>query len=125
MSANLISPVLIIVVSVAGLGLFAVPSYPLSLAVRIVRLLLIAASTVAGFAGIALGMTALICSLAGMESFGTPCFAPLAPSMRKNGDGLFTRLDVRRQQRRAGMARPQHEPEPQDPRAWDRNGGNA
>ncbi|MBQ9959171.1 MAG: spore germination protein [Oscillospiraceae bacterium] len=124
-SANLISPVLIIVVSVAGLGLFAVPSYPLSLAVRIVRLLLIAASTVAGFAGIALGMTALICSLTGMESFGTPCFAPLAPSMRKNGDGLFTRLDVRRQQRRAGMARPQHEPELQDPRAWDRNGGNA
>ena len=124
-SANLISPVLIIVVSVAGLGLFAVPSYPLSLAVRIVRLGLIALSSIAGFAGIALGMTALICSLAGMESFGTPCFAPLAPSMRKNGDGLFTRLDVRRQQRRAGMAHPQGKSIPHDPRAWDKNGGRA
>lgn len=94
-SANLISPVLIIVVSVAGLGLFAVPSYPLSLAVRIVRLGLILASSAAGFAGIALTMTALICACAGLESFGVPCFAPPVPSLQSDGDGLFARLSVR------------------------------
>lgn len=119
-SANLISPVLIIVVSVAGLGLFAVPSYPLSLAVRIVRLGLILASTIAGFAGIALAMTALICACAGLESFGTPCFAPLAPSMRSNADGLFSRLNVLKQTLRPGMAHPAQEDPPENPRAWDR-----
>lgn len=98
-SANLISPVLIIVVSVAGLGLFAVPSYPLSLAVRIVRLGLILASSAAGFAGIALTMTALICACAGLESFGVPCFAPPVPSLRSDGDGLFARLSVRHRKR--------------------------
>ena len=109
-SANLISPVLIIVVSIAGLGLFAVPSYPLSLAVRIVRLFLILASTLAGFAGIALAMTALLCSCAGLESFGVPCFAPPAPSLRHGGDGLFARLDLRRMTHA--------------PRAWDRKRSN-
>ena len=118
-SANLVSPMLIIVVSVAGLGLFAVPSYPLSLAVRIVRLALIAVSTVAGFAGIALVMFGLICSCAAMDSFGTPYFAPIAPGMRHNAD-LFVRLSVRRQVRRPGMARPGEGEGPHDPRGWEK-----
>lgn len=124
-SANLISPLLIIVVSVAGLGLFAVPSYPLSLAVRIVRLGLIAASTFAGFAGIALLMTLLVCSCAAVSSFGTPWFAPLAPSMRRNADLLFSRLSVRSQTHLPGMARPHRTAPAPDPRAWDKKGGRA
>ena len=117
-SANLVSPMLIIVVSVAGLGLFAVPSYPLSLAVRIVRLALSAVSTVAGFAGIALVMFGLICSCAAMDSFGTPYFAPIAPGMRHNAD-LFVRLSVRRQCKRPGMAHPGEQGVP-NPRGWEK-----
>lgn len=124
-SANLISPMLIIVVSIAGLGLFAVPSYPLSLAVRIVRLGLVIASVVAGFAGIALMMTALICSCAGAESFGTPLFAPLAPSLRRNGDALFARLPVQRQTVIPGLAHPAADTATRNPRAWDDKGGRA
>ena len=122
-SANLISPLLIIVVSIAGLGLFAVPSYPLSLAVRIARLGLLIASALAGFAGIVLVMMALITACAALESFGTPCFAPLAPSMRRNGDLMLTRLSVRRQTNIPGMARPQKHTSSPAPRAWDERGG--
>ena len=70
-SANLISPLLIIVVSVAGLGLFAVPSYPLSLAVRIARLVLVLASTLAGFVGMVVALLCILCAGAAMDSFGT------------------------------------------------------
>ena len=122
-SANLISPLLIIVVSIAGLGLFAVPSYPLSLAVRIARLGLLIASALAGFAGIVLVMMALITACAALESFGTPCFAPLAPSMRRNGDLMLTRLSVRRQTNIPGMAHPQKHTSSPAPRAWDERGG--
>ena len=123
-SANLISPLLIIVVSVAGLGLFAVPSYPLSLMVRIVRLGLLLASALAGFAGIVLMLMALLTACAALESFGTPCFAPLAPSMRRNGDLLLARLSVRKQTRIPGMARPLQKDAAPDPRAWDKKGGS-
>lgn len=123
-SANLISPVLIIVVSVAGLGLFAVPSYPLSLAVRIARLALIAASSFAGFVGIVLVLFGMICSCAAMDSFGTPYFAPIAPLMRHNAD-LFTRLPLRFQTRRPGMSHPIGRAASGNPRRWDEKGSRA
>ena len=120
-SANLISPLLIIVVSVAGLGLFAVPSYPLSLAVRIARLVLVLASTLAGFVGMVVALLCILCAGAAMDSFGTPYFAPVAPRMRRNPD-LFLRLPDFWQTRRPGMARPVAEGEAQNPRKWDRGG---
>lgn len=121
-SANLISPVLIIVVSIAGLGLFAVPSYPLSLAVRIARLALIAASTFAGFVGIILVLFGMICSCAVMDSFSTPYFAPTAPLMRHNAD-LFLRLPLRFQTKRPDMAHPYAQSPAHNPRLWDKKGG--
>lgn len=120
-SANLISPLLIIVVSIAGLGLFAVPSYPLSVAVRIARLGLVLASTLAGFAGIVLLMGFLICSGAALESFGTPYFSPLAPHMRHNAD-LFLRLSDRFQTLRPGMAHPLKRRTVRQPRRWEKEG---
>ncbi len=121
-SANLISPMLIIIVSVAGLGLFAVPSYPLSLALRIARLVLVIASTVAGFVGIALALCFFIGSSAALESFGTPYFAPLAPHMRHNGD-LFLRLPERFQKKRPGLAHPLKTNAAPAPRGWDKKEG--
>ena len=121
-SANLISPLLIIVVSVAGLGLFAVPSYPLSLAVRIARMLLVLASTLAGFVGLNVALLCLLCAAAAQESFGTPYFAPAAPRMRHNAD-LFLRLSLRRQARRPGMAHPLKDNAATDMRAWEKGGG--
>lgn len=120
-SANLISPLLIIIVSVAGLGLFSVPSYPLSLALRIARLFLLLASTLAGFAGIAVALALLLCAGCAMESFGTPYFAPAVPAMRHNGD-LFWRFPERWQQKRPGMAHPQKPRRTSAPRGWEKGG---
>ena len=47
-SADIISPILVIVVALTGLGNYAVPDYQLSVALRIVRLLFIFAGSVAG-----------------------------------------------------------------------------
>ncbi len=93
-SANLISPMLIIIVSITGLGLFAVPSYPLSLAVRILRLLLILVSTWAGFAGISVTLLLLIAHLSVQNCFSVPYLVPLAPKMRHNRD-IFLRFPTK------------------------------
>lgn len=85
-AAGLISPLLVIVVSITALGSFAIPNYTLALAIRIERFLIIAAGAFLGFYGIslmALLLTYLACS---MKSFGVPYFAPVAPKTEVNPD---------------------------------------
>jgi len=50
--AGLISPVLLIVVAVTGLGNFSIPNYSLAIAVRIIRFIYIILGSVVGFYGI-------------------------------------------------------------------------
>ena len=87
--AGLVSPIMIIIVAVSGLGSFAIPNYSLSLAVRIVRFLLIIFGFIAGFYGISAGIT-IICAMAlGMKSFGVPYFAPISPVTKCNEDNVI------------------------------------
>lgn len=79
-SANLVSPILIIIVSIAGLGSFATPSVSLSRAVSAVRFIFIFLGAIAGFLGIAFGIFAGLLYTASTESFGVSYLAPKFPS---------------------------------------------
>ncbi len=83
-SANLVSPILIIIVSVAGLGAFAIPSVSLSRAVSALRFVFIILGGTAGFLGLATGVLVSISALAGRTSFGVPYLSPITPR-GKNG----------------------------------------
>ncbi len=83
-SANLVSPILIIIVSVAGLGAFAIPSVSLSRAVSALRFVFIILGGMAGFLGLAAGVLVSLSALAGRTSFGVPYLSPLTPRS-KNG----------------------------------------
>lgn len=85
-AAGLVSPMLVIVVSVTGLGAFAIPNYTLSLAVRIERFLFIFAGTFLGFYGIALMAVLLSFLVCSMKSFGVPFLSPVAPKTKSNRD---------------------------------------
>ncbi|NLX64756.1 MAG: spore germination protein [Clostridiaceae bacterium] len=88
-SAGLVSPSLIIVVAVTGLGSFTIPNYSLALAVRIARFILIGFGAAAGLYGLSVGFT-IFCALAlGMKSFGVPFFTPIAPKTRSNQDRII------------------------------------
>jgi spore germination protein KA len=90
-SAGLVSPMLVIVVSITGLGSFAIPNYSLSLSVRVIRFAFIFAGAVLGFYGLSL-MTILLMTLAcSMKSFGVPYFSPVAPKTKENKDVVFRR----------------------------------
>lgn len=78
-SANLVSPILIIIVSVAGLGAFAAPSVSLSRAVSLTRFIFIILGGLAGFLGLAFGMIISLAALSSRTSFGVPYLSPLAP----------------------------------------------
>lgn len=71
-SANVVSPILIIVVAITAICSFAIPDYSLSFSLRIYRFLYIILGFIAGFLGIALGIFVHIISLSNLKSFGVP-----------------------------------------------------
>lgn len=78
-SANLVSPVLIIIVAITGICSFAIPDFSLNFTFRIYKFLYIFLGYIAGFLGIAVGLylqTAVLCNL---KSFGAYYLAPYAP----------------------------------------------
>ncbi|NLI61232.1 MAG: spore germination protein [Clostridiales bacterium] len=85
-AANLVSPILVIIVSITGLGNFAMPSYYMGVAIRILKFLFIFLAAIAGFYGLSLGIFIVGGFACSMKSFGIPYFAPIAPKTKINPD---------------------------------------
>ncbi len=90
--AGIVSPLLIIVVSMAGLGSFAMPSVSLSRSVALLQMGFILFGAVAGLLGIVCGVFVCGSVLAASETFGVPFLSPLTP---KNGDSVFGTLFIK------------------------------
>jgi spore germination protein KA len=87
--ANIISPILVIVVALTGLSSFAIPEISFNFTVRITRFFILLAASFMGFYGIAIALTFILAYLASFESFGVPFFSPLAPHYRSSKDLVF------------------------------------
>ena len=74
--AKIISPAALIVVAVAGICGYAIPGRELAGAVRVWRLGVTIAASVAGLFGVSVGLIALLLHLAGLESFGLSYLRP-------------------------------------------------
>lgn len=98
-AAGLVSPVLIIIVAISGLGSFSIPNYSLSLAIRIIRFLFIFLGAAFGFYGISIGITIIGAWACSMKSFGVPFFSPIAPKTKANPD-IFIRQPIWKQKMR-------------------------
>jgi len=85
-AANLVSPVLIIVVAVTGLGNFAIPSYSLATGIRLIRFGLILSGAFLGFYGVAAFLFIAGCFACSIKSFGVPFLSPISPVTKKNPD---------------------------------------
>lgn len=85
-SAGLVSPVLIIIVAITGLGSFAIPNFDLSFAFRIMRFIFIFLGAIAGFYGITAGLFILGSLGVSIKSFGVPFFSPIAPKTKSSPD---------------------------------------
>jgi spore germination protein KA len=93
-AANIVSPILIIIVAVTGLGNFAIPSYSLATGVRIVRFTFIFLGATFGFYGISAGIFLLGCLACSMKSFGVPYLAPSAPKVKSTSLLPFVRKPI-------------------------------
>ncbi len=94
--ANIVSPILIIIVGITGLSSFSIPDASLNNAVRIYRLVLFVLGSILGMYGIALGVMFMICYMVSYTSFGIPFFSPLSPYRKSSGD-IVTRHAIIKQ----------------------------
>ena len=103
--ADTVSPLVIIVVALAGIGSFAVPDYPLTIALRITQLALVIAAQLMGYLGLALAAFFFLVRLMTLTSLGAPYFAPVSPVRPANPDRVI-RFPIWRQRLRGFLAAP-------------------
>lgn len=96
--AGLIAPVVLIVVSAAGICGFVLPNRDLAQAVRVCRFALCLLAAWMGLPGIGIGLALLIWHLFGLKSMGTP-YLKLVPT----GKGLLRARLVKRKHRDAAL----------------------
>lgn len=83
--ASLVSPVVIIVVSLAAIGSFATPNYYLGLSARVMKFIYIFLGGFSGLLGITAGLFIHGLLWISTYSMGVPMFAPFGPRMKTNG----------------------------------------
>ena len=118
-SANLVSPILIIVVSVAGLGAFAIPSVSLSRAISFMRFVFIVLGAFAGFLGLALGLVVSLSALSSRTSVGVPYLAPITPRGKQGMRRAVFVPPLWKREKRASFLKAKREyMQPQTSRKW-------
>lgn len=76
-SAKIVSPLMIIIIALTGIGSFATSDYSLSWTFRILRIIFILLGASLGFYGIAIGIFVYFSCLGAQKSFGVPYLSPL------------------------------------------------
>lgn len=88
--ANLVSPIIVIIVAITALCSFAVPNEEFSSAFRLIKYFIIVLASFWGLYGCVLGMLAVLVHLAGLNSFHFPY---LGPEGAGEINGLYDRKD--------------------------------
>lgn len=92
-SANIVSPILIIIIAFTGISSFAIPDYSFKYSIRILRFVFIILAYISGFLGIAFGTFILFSYLSSMTSFGVSYIFPEVPNendtLTHSDDNIF------------------------------------
>ena len=99
-AANIVSPILIIIVAVTGIGNFTIPDYSFSFAIRMLRFIYIIVGAMAGLLGITTAVFVHLLWLASTKSFGVPILTPMGPITSKMLADEFTRAPIWKQEKR-------------------------
>lgn len=87
--AKIISPIMIIIVSVTGLASFTIPEYRLSLTLRLMNFAFLLLSANFGLVGLGMGLVLLVAYLGSMRTFGVDYLGPLAPQLMQTADSIL------------------------------------
>lgn len=94
--AGVVSPILIIVVSLTGISSFAIAKYELGLTVRLLRFPLMIISSILGIPGMTVALLALLVYMVSLKSFGVPYLSPLSPTTKSDLKDTLIRASWRK-----------------------------
>ncbi|MCQ6279388.1 spore germination protein [Bacillus sp. EB600] len=93
--ANIISPIVIIVIALSGLSSFIISDVSMNFAIRMSRFLFVFAAGFMGVYGVTALFTVSLFYLVSLKSFGTPYFAPMTPHFFSSKDLLIRHVPVK------------------------------
>jgi spore germination protein KA len=94
--AGLISPSMVIVVSITAISSFIFPAYNIAIAVRILRFPMMALAASFGLIGIIMGTIFLVLHLCSLRSFGVPYMSPVGPGVKEDKKDVLIRFPLRK-----------------------------
>lgn len=103
--AGIVSDLLIVIVAATAVAAYVIPSYDMSLAIRILRFGFIIAASVFGMVGIVICTGLTLAHLVSMNSLGQPYLEPFAPFSPKDIKDTFLRLPINAFKTRPGITR--------------------
>ncbi|WP_405114850.1 spore germination protein [Paenibacillus sp. FSL K6-1217] len=89
--AGIVSPAMVIVVSLTGISSFATPAFNMALSIRMLRFVIMGVAAFMGLYGIAIFTIMLIAHLCSLRSLGVPYMTPMGPFVPGNLKDTFTR----------------------------------
>ncbi|MFC7371185.1 spore germination protein [Fictibacillus iocasae] len=105
---GLFVPEVILYVSIAAIGSFATPSYELSIANKMIRLLLITLVMLFKVPGFVIGITVILIYMASVQNLNTPYLWPFLPFNAKAFMQVVVRIAVPRSNVRPSIVHPQN-----------------
>lgn len=98
-SANIVSPILIIIVAITAISSFAIPDFSLGFHLRISRFAYTILGALCGFLGIGIGIFIHLITLCSLKSFGVPYLSPYMPKSNVRNNGYMLRPVWKREKR--------------------------
>lgn len=77
--AGIVSPAMVIIVSITAIANYAIPNLSMAIATRLIRFAFMFAAAFAGLYGLMLGIIVMLIHLNSLRSFGVPYMYPLSP----------------------------------------------
>jgi spore germination protein KA len=90
--ANIVSPIVVIIVALSGLSSFAIGDISMNFAIRLSRFFFILSAGVLGIYGMTAVFSVGLFYVVSLKSFGVPYLAPLTPRYISSNDTIFRRL---------------------------------
>lgn len=88
--AGLVSPAMVIVVSITAISNFVIPAFNMAISLRILRFIFMGVAASFGLFGVVICLIGLVLHLCSLKSFGIPYMAPFAPMVSADQkDSMF------------------------------------
>lgn len=121
-SAKMVSPIMIIIIAITGIGSFATVDYSLGWSYRILRVIFLVLASFLGFYGIAIGILLYSLFIGQQMNFGISFLTPMPKNKSKNmNNPIFVNQMKKREKRPDFLKTKNTDAEPSISRKWDTN----